>query len=206
MSDTQSADTIHINLPGQYRQRRPATIAHERQRQPRGMHMSAAVRMSGTLAATLERATPTAVTDTTVLELPEPEVGLWYRLNSTWPNYLPVTSKYHAESLLRQIHDDEPWVTIALQPDPVTSTYFQILGTPDQLIAEAGFCLDDVEVSCRFTALPRDDREAHVGPHWYRLTVRESDILTTHDALGLLWPTLGGKFRRIGGIIPVWFT
>ena len=47
-----------------------------------------------------------------------------------WPDYLPVTSRYHAESLLRQINDDEPWVTIALQPDPGTSTYFQILGTP----------------------------------------------------------------------------
>ena len=171
-----------------------------------GAHGSAAFRMSRPTATVPELLRPTGVTDTTVLEVPEPEFGLWYRLNSTWPNYLPVTSRYHAESLLRQINDDEPWVTIALEPDPGPSTYFQVLGTPDRLTAEAGFCLAGVEVSCRFTALPRDDREAHVGPHWYRLTVCESDVLTIHDALALLWPTLTGKFRRIGGIIPIWFT
>ena len=173
---------------------------------PYSAHTSAAIRMRSATAATLERTTPTAVTDTTVLEVPEPDFGLWYRLNSTGPDYLPVTSRYHAESLLRQINDDEPWVTIALQPDPGTSTYFQILGTPDRLAAEAGYCPDGIEVSCRFTALPRDDREAHVGPDWYRLTVRESDVLTIHDALALLWPTLTGTIRGINGIIPVWFT
>jgi len=162
--------------------------------------------MSSTTVATLGNAAPAALTDTTVLEALQPEFKLWYRLNSTWPDYLPAISKYHAESLLRQINDDEPWVTIALEPDPGTSTYFQILGTPDRLTAEAGFCFEGVEVSCRFTALPRDHREAHVGPDWYRLTVCESDVLTIHDALGLLWPTLAGKFRRIGGIMPVWFT
>lgn len=151
--------------------------------------------MSSATAATLGNAAPAALTDTTVLEALQPEFELWYRLNSTWPDYLPVISKYHAESLLRQINDDEPWVTIALEPDPRTSTYFQILGTPDRLTAEAGSCLAGVEVSCRFTALPRDHREAHVGPHWYRLTVCESDVLTIHYALALLC-----------GIIPVWFT
>ena len=149
---------------------------------------------------------PAVLTDTAVIELPEPEFGLWYRLNSTWPDYLPVTSRYHAESLLRKINDNEPWVTIALQPNPGTSTYFQVLGTPDRLTAEAGYCLDGVEISCRFTALPRDDRRAHVGPAWYQLTVCESDVLTIHDALALLWPTLTGKIRGIRGIIPIWFT
>jgi hypothetical protein len=158
-------------------------------------------------AATIpELGAPAVLTNPAVLEVAEPEFGLWYRINSTWPDYLPVTSRYHAESLLRQVHDDEPWVTIALEPDAGNSTYFQVLGTPDRLTAEAGFCLAGVEVSCRFTALPRDDRETHVGPHWYQLTVRESDVLTIHDALGLLWPTLAGKFHGIGGIIPIWFT
>jgi hypothetical protein len=161
--------------------------------------------MIGAAGTVPELLKPATVTDTTILELPEPEFELWYRLNSTWPKFLRVTSRYHAESLLRQIHDDEPWVTIALQPDPGNITYFQVLGTPDRLTAEAGFCFEGVELSCRFTALPRNYRQAHVGPDWYRLTVCESDVLTIHDALELVWPTLAGKFRRIGGIIPVWF-
>ena len=91
--------------------------------------------MGNATAAAPELLRPTAMTDTTVLEVPEPEFQLWYRLNSTWPDYLPVTSRHHAESLLRQITDDAPWMTIALQPDLGTSTYFQILGTPDRLTA-----------------------------------------------------------------------
>lgn len=72
---------------------------------------------------------------------------------------------YYAESLLCQINDDEPWVTIAFEPNPGTSTYFQILGKPDRLTAEVGTCINGTEVSCRFAALLRNDRETHIGPH-----------------------------------------
>lgn len=36
--------------------------------------------------------------------------------------------------------------------------------------------------------------------------MRESDVLTIHDASGLLGPALTETTRGIGGTIPIWFT
>jgi hypothetical protein len=61
-----------------------------------------------------------------------------HAIGSTSPHFLPVTSRYHAESLIRQINDNHPWVTVVSGPPHGDSTCFQVLGTPDRLTAEGG--------------------------------------------------------------------
>jgi hypothetical protein len=148
--------------------------------------------------------------DSTVrtLEDVHASVDFWYRMNGTWPTYHPVLNFLHAERLLGQVCDDDPWVTIISGSRNGDGTYVQVLGRVDRMVVEGGVRRNGFERYWRATARPWDETPTTVGPDWYRSDCWESDLLTVHDACALLQPGLAdrtGEFAGVPGLDAVWW-
>jgi hypothetical protein len=111
---------------------------------------------------------------------------------------MPVTSPLHPEALLSSTTFDSPWVTIVRGEPGGDSVYFQILGTPDRLIAEGGGVRGTSLWNWRATAIPGDWTHTTAGPPWYELGVYQSDIITADDARRMIWPALANDLPAMG--------
>lgn len=127
----------------------------------------------------------------------EPSPNLFFRRNEFHSEYRPVSNHAHAEWLLGSTTFDSPWVTVVRGAVGGDSIYFQVLGTPDRLIAEGGGVLGHTRWDWRATAVPGDYRPTTVGPPWYKLDVYQSDVITVHDARRMLWFALAGDLTSM---------
>ena len=128
-----------------------------------------------------------------ILEEVEPKPDLFYRRNELHPTYLPIASEWLAEQLLGSTTFNSPWVTIIRGKPDGPHTYMQVLGTPDQLVVEGGGVKAPGRWDWRAIALPCDYAETTIGPPWYSEKAYESEVVTVHDALQLLWPALADE-------------
>jgi hypothetical protein len=130
--------------------------------------------------------------------------SVFYRRNEICPTYRLVRGNDHAEWLMSSTTFDSPWVTL-LQGEPGGDhTYFQILGSPDRLIAEGGGQLGTHLWNWRADALHRNQWFTKVGPAWYEKFAYLSELLTAHDAVRMMWLALAndlGAFRSVAGTI-----
>jgi hypothetical protein len=125
--------------------------------------------------------------ETLVQERTEPKLDLQYRRNESHRTYRPITTPHHAELLLSSTTFDSPWVTIARGDPSADHIYFQVLGTPDRLVAEGGGVKGGLRWNWRATALPGDYRATTAGPPWYEVAAYEGDIVTADDARRMIW-------------------
>jgi hypothetical protein len=132
-----------------------------------------------------------------VQERMNPKPDLHYRRNESARTYTPVSSPHHAEALLSSTTFDSPWVTIVRGEPGGDSIYFQILGTPDRLVAEGGGVHGASRWNWRATALPGEWTPTTAGPPWYELDAYRSDLITADDTRRMLWPALANDLAAM---------
>jgi hypothetical protein len=128
----------------------------------------------------------------------DPKPDLRYRRNESHRIYTPTASPGYAVALLSSTTFDSPWVTIVRDEPGGDSTYFQILGTPDRLIAEGGGVRGTARWNWRATALPGDWTPTTAGPPWYEVNTYTSDLITADDARRMIWPALANDLPAMG--------
>lgn len=138
-------------------------------------------------------------------------VGLWIR---TYSDYVHrrVMGDAETQSLLSQVSEAQPFVTL-LRGDPAGDhLYFQILGQDlDHLLVEGGGLVDGREWQWRASRAPRDRTLTSAGPEHHRLNNVRTDQLLDLDSAMLFaeaalsdWGGLRGPGPEIPGHWLTW--